>query len=219
MGVLKVGGVAAVVVVAAAGGWLATSTSWGLTRREPRFPQLTLDQLTPAQRPVGEKIMKVSSVGLAGPYNPMIRSPEMAQRMYDLLDYLRWHTSVPTRLNEFAILIQGRLWRSQVEWYAHYPLAIKAGLSEQVAADLKANKRPENMKPDEVAVYDFCMELSTKQAVSDETFARAKQVLGDQGVVDLTALTGTYVTVAMLLSMAEEGVPPGKDPPFKPGER
>ena len=219
MAVFKAGGVAAVAVVTAVGGWLATSTSWGLTGREPRFPQLTLDQLTPAQRPVGEKIMKVSSVGLAGPYNPMIRSPEMAQRMYDLLDYLRWHTSVPTRLNEFAILIQGRLWRSQVEWYAHYPLAIKAGLSEQVAADLKANKRPEGMKPDEVAVYDFCMELSTKQAVSDETFARAKQVLGDQGVVDLTALTGTYVTVAMLLSMAEEGVPPGKDPPFKPGER
>lgn len=219
MGVFKAGAVAAVVVVAAAGGGLVTSTSWGLTAREPRFPQLTLDQLTPAQRPVGEKIMKVSSVGLAGPYNPMIRSPEMAQRMYDLLDYLRWHTSVPTRLNEFAILIQGRLWRSQVEWYAHYPLAIKAGLSEQVAADLKANKRPEGMKADEAAVYDFCMELSTKQAVSDETFARAKQVLGDQGVVDLTALTGTYVTVAMLLSMAEEGVPPGKEPPFKPGER
>ncbi|MDP4006690.1 carboxymuconolactone decarboxylase family protein [Methylobacterium sp. NEAU K] len=219
MGVFKAGGIVAVAVVTVAGGWLATSTSWGLTEREPRFPQLTLDQLTLAQRPVGEKIMKVSSVGLAGPYNPMIRSPEMAQRMYDLLDYLRWHTSVPTRLNEFAILIQGRLWRSQVEWYAHYPLAIKAGLSEQVAADLKANKRPEGMKPDEAAVYDFCMELSTEQAVSDETFARAKQVLGDQGVVDLTTLTGTYVTVAMLLSMAEEGVPPGKEPPFKPGER
>nr|WP_313901844.1 carboxymuconolactone decarboxylase family protein [Methylobacterium sp. J-030] len=204
--------------MAAAGGWSVAQTSTSAVGREPRFPQLTMEQLTPAQRPVGEKIMKVSSVGIGGPYNPMIRSPEMAQRMYDLLDYLRWHTSVPTRLNEFAILIQGRLWRSQVEWYAHYPLAIKAGLSEQVAADLKANKRPEGMKPDEAAVYDFCMELSTKQAVSDETFARAKAVLGDQGVVDLTTLTGTYVTVAMLLSMAEESVPPGKEPPFKPGD-
>lgn len=219
MSLLSIKGTAAVAIVAAAGGWFAAQTPSGALGREPRFPQLTMDQLTPAQRPVGEKIMKVSSVGIGGPYNPMIRSPEMAQRMYDLLDYLRWHTSVPTRLNEFAILIQGRLWRSQVEWYAHYPLAIKAGLSEQVAADLKANKRPEGMKPDEAAVYDFCMELSTKQAVSDETFARAKAVLGDQGVVDLTTLTGTYVTVAMLLSMAEESVPPGKEPPFKPGER
>ncbi len=215
----KAKGMFVVALVAAAGGWFAVQTSSGASGREPRFPQLTMDQLTPAQRPLGEKIMKISSVGIGGPYNPMIRSPEMAQRMYDLLDYLRWHTSVPTRLNEFAILIQGRLWRSQVEWYAHYPLAIKAGLSEQVAADLKANRRPEGMKPDEAAVYDFCMELSTQHAVSDETFARAKEVLGEQGVVDLTALTGTYVTVAMLLSMAEEGVPAGKEPPFKPGER
>jgi 4-carboxymuconolactone decarboxylase len=214
----KLGSVALLAVTAVVGGlipWRAPDPAMG---KEPRFPPLTMDTLTDQQRPLGEKIMKISSVGLAGPYNPMIRSPEMAQRMYDLLDYLRWHTSVPTRLNEFAILIQGRLWRSQVEWFAHYPLAIKAGLSEEVAADLKANRRPRAMKPDEEAVYDFCMELSTKHAVSDQTFARAKAVLGEQGVVDLTALTGTYVTVAMLLSMAEEGVPPGKEPPFKPGE-
>jgi hypothetical protein len=45
------------------------------------------------QRPIGEKIVKISSVGLGGPYNPMLRSPVYAQHMYDLLDYLRWHTS------------------------------------------------------------------------------------------------------------------------------
>jgi 4-carboxymuconolactone decarboxylase len=205
--------------LALACGWAASSIANAPdAAHSPRFPQLTLDQLNDEQRPLGEKIMKISSVGLAGPYNPMLRSPVMAQRMYDLLDYLRWKTSVPTRLNEFAILIQARLWRSQVEWYAHYPLALKAGLSEAVAADLKANKRPAAMRPDEAAIYDFCMELSTQHKVSDETFAQAKEVLGDQGVVDLTALSGTYVAVAMILGAAEEGVPPGKEPPFKPGE-
>jgi 4-carboxymuconolactone decarboxylase len=186
--------------------------------KEPRFPQLTLEQLSDEQRPLGEKILKISSVGLGGPYNPMLRSPVMAQRMYDLLDYLRWHTSVPTKLNEFAILIQARLWRSQVEWLAHYPLALKAGLSPEVAADLKANKRSEAMPPDEAVVYDFCMELARNHEVSDDTFERARKLLGDQGVVDLTAVSGTYVAVAMLLSAAEEGVPPGKEPPFKAGE-
>jgi 4-carboxymuconolactone decarboxylase len=184
----------------------------------PRFPQLTVEQLDDQQRPLGEKIMKISSVGLGGPYNAMLRSPAMAQRLYDLLDYLRWHTSVPTRLNEFAILIEARLWRSQVEWYAHYPLALKAGLAESVAADLKANRRPHAMQPDEAIVYDFCMELAQHHAVSDETFDRARTLLGEQGVVDLTAVSGTYVTVAMLLSAAEAGVPPGKEPPFATGE-
>jgi 4-carboxymuconolactone decarboxylase len=188
------------------------------TGKTPRFPQLTMAQLDDAQRPLGEAIMKISSVGIAGPYNPMLRSPVFGQRMFDLLDYLRWHSSLPLRLNEFAILITGRLWRSQVEWYAHRPLALKAGLSAEVIADLKANRRPAAMQPDEEAVYDFVMELSTQHAVSDATFARAKSLLGEQQVVDLTAVTGTYVTVAMLLAMAEEGVPPGKEPPFGPDD-
>jgi 4-carboxymuconolactone decarboxylase len=185
--------------------------------KSPRFPQLTMEQLNEQQRPLAEQILKVSSVGLAGPYNPLLRSPVLGQRMFDLLRYLRWNTSVPFRLNEFAILITGRLWRSQIEWFAHAPLAIKAGLSPEIVADLKANRRPENMKPDEAVVYDFVMELSTKHQVSDATFDRAKKLLGEQQVVDLTAVTGTYVTVAMLLAMAE-GVPPGKELPFKEGE-
>jgi len=177
-----------------------------------------MPQLDDQQRPLGEAIMKISRVGIAGPYNPMLRSPVFGQRMFDLLAYLRWDTSLPLRLNEFAILIIGRQWRSQVEWFAHVPLALKAGLSPQIIADLKANTRPSGMAPDEAVVYDFLTELTTKHAVSDDTFARAKKLLGEQQVVDLTAVAGTYVTVAMLLAMAEEDVPPGEEQPFKPGE-
>jgi 4-carboxymuconolactone decarboxylase len=189
-----------------------------MSGKPPRFPQLTFERLNDQQRPLAEEIMKISSVGIGGPYNVLLRSPVMAQRMYDLLDYLRWNSSVPTRLNEFAILIQGRLWRSQVEWYAHFPLAVKAGLSEKVALDLKANKRPEGMQPDEAAVYDYCMELTTKHAVSDETFNRLRQFFTEQQVVDLTVISGTYVTIAMILSASETSVPAGKELPFKPGE-
>jgi 4-carboxymuconolactone decarboxylase len=185
---------------------------------QPRFAPLTLEQLNVYQKPLGEQIMKVSSVGLGGPYSPLLRSPVLGQRMFDLLYYLRWNSSVPLRLNEMAILMIGRLWRSQVEWYAHAPLAIKAGLAPEIVADIKAQKRPANMKPDEAAVYDFVSELIDNHQVSDATFARAKETLGEQQVVDLTTVSGTYVTVAMLLAMAEEGVPPGKELPFKPGE-
>jgi len=179
-----------------------------------RFPQLTLEQLDPQARPLGEEIMKISSVGLGGPYNPMLRSPVMADRLKRLLDYLRFNTSLPIRLNEFAILIQGRLWTSQVEWYAHYPLALKAGLPASVADDLKANIRPRGMKPDEEVVYDVSMEMSTKHEISDELFNKAKVLLGEKQLVDLVAVNGTYVLVAMLLSVAEESVPPGKPLPF-----
>jgi 4-carboxymuconolactone decarboxylase len=189
------------------------------TAKEPRFPQLTMDQLDEKQKPLGEQIMKVSSLGIGGPYNSMLRSPVLGQLLFDLFYYLRWQTSVPTRLNEFAILIIGRQWRSQVEWYAHAPIAAKAGLSADIIAELKAGKRPANMAVDEAVVYDFVTELTTTQKVSDETYARAKKVFSDQQIVDLTAVAGNYVMVAMMLAMAEQTVPPDKEPPFKLGEK
>jgi 4-carboxymuconolactone decarboxylase len=206
--------------IAAAGGWFAATMLAGpATSKEPRFPQLTMDQLDERQKPLGEQIMKVSSVGLGGPYNPMIRSPVLGQRLYDLFYYLRWQTSVPTKLNEFAILIIGRQWRSQVEWFAHAPLAAKAGLSADILAELKEGRRPSTMAEDEALVYDFVTELTTTKKLSDETFAWAKKLFNDQQIVDLTAVAGNYVMVAMMLAMAEETVPPGKEEPFKMGEK
>jgi 4-carboxymuconolactone decarboxylase len=206
--------------LAAAGGWFAaTIFAAPATSKEPRFAQLTMDQLDEKQKPLGEQVMKVSSVGLGGPYNPLMRSPVLGQRLFDLFYYLRWQTSVPTKLNEFAILIIGRQWRSQVEWFAHAPLAAKAGLSSDIIAELKEGKRPSKMAEDEALTYDFVTELSTTQKVSDETFARAKKIFNDQQIVDLTAVSGNYVMVAMILAMAEETVPPGKEEPFKVGEK
>lgn len=204
----------AVATVALAG--VATmSFAQGQAEAKPkRLPQLTMENVPPQSRALAEEIVKISSVGLAGPYNVMLRSPIFADRMKRLLDYLRFETSLPKRLNEFAILIQGRLWTSQVEWYAHYPLALKAGLPQSVADDLKANIRPRGMKPDEEIVYDISMSLANQHVVSDELFKRGKEILGEQQLVDLVAVSGTYVTVAMLLALGEESSPADKPLPF-----
>jgi 4-carboxymuconolactone decarboxylase len=183
--------------------------------KEQRFVQLKMEQLNDRQRPFGEEILKVSSIGISGPYNMMLRSPVMGERLFAMLDYLRFNTSVPRRLNEFAILIQARLWTSQVEWTAHYPLAIKAGLPEAVANDLKEGKRPASMQPDEAAVYDLCMDLATNHVVSDASFKKAREVFSDQQIVDLIVVSGTYITIAMLSNTAEDPTPRGKTPPLQ----
>ena len=150
-----------------------------------------------------------STVSVSGPRHASAGRPSIAAC---------WNTSLPLRLNEFAILIVGRRWRSQVEWYAHVPIALKAGLSQAVIDQLKQKKRPEGMQEDEAIVYDFCTELAANREVSDATFERAKRILGEQQVVDLVAVSGIYVAVAMLLSVAEAMPPKGKELPFKPGE-
>jgi 4-carboxymuconolactone decarboxylase len=204
----------AVATVTLAGVATASFAQAQTEAKPKRLPQLTMENVPPQSRALAEEIVKISSVGLAGPYNVMLRSPVFAERMKRLLDYLRFETSLPKRLNEFAILIQGRLWTSQVEWYAHYPLALKAGLSQSVADDLKANIRPRGMKPDEEIVYDISMSLANQHTVSDELFKRGKEILGEQQLVDLVAVSGTYVTVAMLLALGEESSPADKPLPF-----
>jgi 4-carboxymuconolactone decarboxylase len=184
--------------------------------KEMRFPQLKVEQLNDQQKPFADEILKVSSIGISGPYNMMLRSPVMGERMFAMLDYLRFNTSVPRRLNEFAILIQARLWTSQVEWTAHYPLAIKAGLSQAVADDLKAGKRPTSMQSDEAAVYDVSMDLATNHVVSDASFKKAREVFSDQQIVDLITVSGVYITLAMLSNTAEDTTPGGKAPPLQP---
>ncbi|HEX3754406.1 MAG TPA: hypothetical protein VHV26_04960 [Rhizomicrobium sp.] len=205
------------ILAVAVAGFLAGANS-AAKSNAPRFAQLTLAQMNDQQRPLSEYVMKFSKVGIGGPYHLMLRSPGAAKPMLELLDYLRFHSTVPRRLNEFAILIQGRLWRSQMEWYDHYDSALRAGISAATLTELKAGKRPADMKPDEAAVYDFCTELYTRHAVSDATFGRLHQYLNDQQMVDLSMVSGTYASIASLLAMAEQNPPPGVPLPFKPGD-
>lgn len=184
----------------------------------PRMAELTPAQLDDQQRPIADRILKFSRIGISGPYHIWLRSPQAAKPIIDLMDYVRFKSTVPVRLREFSIMIQGRLWRSQVEWATHYDPAIKAGVAPETLAALKANQRPATMKPDEAAVYDFVTELFTKHAVSDETYAKLHHELSDQQIVDLTVLQGLYVTAASTMAMADQGLPAGWEPAFKPGE-
>ncbi len=205
--------------VALTTGWLAGMATITWTKAaSPRFADLAVGQLDDQQRPIADRILKFSRIGLAGPYSIWLRSPQAAKPIIDLMDYVRFQSTVPNRLREFSIMIQGRLWRSQVEWSSHYGPATKAGVSAETLAALRLNKRPTTMQPDEAAVYDFCMELFTKHEVSDETYANLHKFMNDQQIVDLTLLQGMYVSVAALMAMANQGLPPSLDVAFKPGE-
>jgi 4-carboxymuconolactone decarboxylase len=149
-----------------------------------------------------------------GPFNALLRSPELADRVQKVGEYLRFNTSLPARLNELAILINARFWGSQYEWYAHRPLALKGGLAESIADDLARNTRPANMQPDETVVYEFCTALHTQHAVDDALFSLAVAVLGEHGVMDLIGVSGYYTLVSMVLNVADIPLPLGETSPW-----
>ena len=186
-----------------------------------RLAQLAYEDLPPTVRPLAVAIPTVSSAALGGPYNALLRSPDMARRCFDLLDYLRFQTSVDKRLNEFAILIQARISNAQYEWWAHEPIARRAGLSDAVMEQLRRCERPAAMQADETLVYDFCVQLTLNHRVPDALWQQAVQEMGEQRVIDLTVLSGTYVMVSMLLNATQVDIPKGGQPPlqvFEPAE-
>jgi 4-carboxymuconolactone decarboxylase len=179
-----------------------------------RLTQLAYADLPESVRPLADDILKISSAALGGPYNALLRSPEMARRCFDHLDYLRFKTSVNKRLNEFAILIQARISNAQFEWWAHEPIARKAGLSDAVVRDLQNCQRPQQMQDDERLVYDYCVQLSLNHRVPDALWQEAVTQMGEQAVIDLTVLSGTYVMVSMLLNATQVGIPNGGAEPL-----
>jgi 4-carboxymuconolactone decarboxylase len=180
-----------------------------------RLTQISYDALPDSVKPLADDILKISSAALGGPYNALLRSPEMARRCFDHLDYLRFRTSVNKRLNEFAILIQARISNAQYEWWAHEIIARKAGLSDAVMKDLRECKRPASMQDDERLVYDYCIQLSLNHRVPDALWQEAIDTMGEQTVIDLTVLSGTYVMVSMLLNATQVGIPGGGELPLE----
>jgi 4-carboxymuconolactone decarboxylase len=180
----------------------------------PRFPQPTMEQLNGEQQAVAAEVLKQSSAGLGGPYGMLIKSPELLKRYLAMTDYLRQKTSLPHRLNEMAILLEARIWDAQYEWWAHEPLARKAGLSDAIISDIRVGKRPDAMQPDEAVVYDVVTELLNKRQLPDDTFAKARQILGEQQVVDLVAVTGFYVMVSAVVIAGRIAIPNGGPAPM-----
>ena len=182
----------------------------------PRFKPLIESEMSDAQK----KVVRDVAGSARGRFNPdgptalFLRSPELASRTQAVGEYLRFNSSLPLRLNEFAILITARQWDAQIEWFIHHPIALKAGLAPAVADDLARGVRPTGMKDDEEIVYRFCKELHETKKVSDAAFKAVLDKFGERGVIDLIAVTGYYTMLAMVLNVAQQPLPGGAPPPL-----
>jgi len=198
---------------------LVTHFSATAQEGERRFKILTQEEMTPAQRTLAQSIRSGPRASVAGsaansnngtlgsPFNVFLRSPELGEHLQQVGTYIRFKSALGAKLNEFAILITARQWNAQYEWFAHHRLALQAGLDPAIAQAVSVGKRPNNMPADEAIVYNFCQELHTLKRVSDSTYQAAVQRFGEQGVMDLIAVNGYYVLVAMTLNVDRTPIP------------
>ena len=167
-----------------------------------RMPPLSPERMTNEQRQAAAELSAGPRGGVRGPFIALLRSPRLMSRLQKVGEYLRYESALEPRLAEFAMLIVARHLTQQFEWQTHYPLALKAGLAKEVAEALAQGARPRGMKPDEEALYDFCGELLQRHGVSDATYQRALEPLGERGVVDLVGLVGYFITVSLVMNVA-----------------
>ena len=193
-----------------------TPATRDLNLRGDRFKPLTYDQLTPEQKTMVEHLFAGERGGMNGPFNVLLRSPEVGDLAQKLGAQLRFHSALSGKQRELAILITARYWTAQYEWTAHRQLALKAGISPAVADAIAAGKRPPSLEPDQEVVYNFCNEMLHTKQVSDGTYKAAVDKLGERGVVDLTALVGYYQFVSMILNLDRYPLPDGAKPELQP---
>ena len=190
---------------------------------EQRFKQIPVENLMPEQKTLYDNIrsgprnqVKSSSAAkpgpLGGPFNVLLRSPGVGDIIQKLGAEIRFKSSIPTKLNEFAICITGRHWTCSYEWTAHLKLALEAGLDPKIAEDLANGRRPAGMSKDEEIVYTFSKELHETHGVTDATYKAMFDRLGERGVMDLIAVNGYYTLISMVLNTDRTPLPAGAPP-------
>jgi 4-carboxymuconolactone decarboxylase len=184
---------------------------------QERYPALSPEQLSPQQKAYVENLQKPPRNNTTALKNPpfkvYMRSPDLANKLEAVSDYVRWGTGLEPRLTELAIMMTARQWSSQWIWRGHYRAAVRGGLDPSVGADIAAGRRPTKMKEDEEVLYNYATELYRDRAVSDTNYTAAVKQFGEKGLIDLVATMGYYDTVAMTLITAKAIAPKEDDVP------
>ena len=173
-------------------------------RPTPRLAVIAEAQMTDAQRALMDAIRsgpRGQSITPRGPFAVWLHAPEFGQLAQAVGGFCRYQTALPARLSEFAILCTARLWRAQYEWFAHAPIAEKAGVKPKTIQALRAGRAPASAPKDERAIYAFIQELYKTKRVGERNYKRVHALLGDKGTVELVGILGYYVLISMTLNI------------------
>ena len=172
-----------------------------------RMPAIPEAQMSPDQKSVMDEIAAGPRGRIGGPFIPLMRSPELMNRLQKVGEYLRFQNTVGLRNSEFAVLIVARHWSQPIEWAIHRPIAEKEGVLPATCDAIAEGRRPDNMTDDETLIYNVLEELRNNRSLSDPTYAQLLKRFGEQGVIDLVAHYGYYSLLAMTMNVARTAVP------------
>jgi len=177
-----------------------------------RLPVLSSEQMNSEQldlyreilggpRGQGPRAVLLSSGagGLAGPFNAMLYAPPVGHALQELGAAIRFRTQLTPRIRELAILVVAHAWDSGYERASHEPIGREAGLTDPEIEALRAGADPGFADKEEQVAYSVVRALTGPADLDDQEYDTAVAVLGEQALVELSALVGYYATLALQL--------------------
>jgi len=149
-------------------------------------------------------------VGLRGPSGIWLHSPKLAGFVRATNQYLRFESALDRRLTELAILVTARELDNQFQWAAHEPAALAEGLDAKIVEVVRRGKPLARLGKREAVIIAFGRELFRTKRLASRTFARAVELFGRRGVVELAALMGNYAMTAVILNAVDQQLHPGQ---------
>ena len=172
-----------------------------------RIPQVTRETVREELRGIFDELAAGPGGVGTGPMSVLKHSPEMARRSTPLFQYVRNESTVPKKLRELAMLVTARSMDCPYIWSVHVALGREEGLSEALIEALRDNRSLPGIPPDEAAVFNYGMELFKARRVTADTFQAVLDLLGAQGLVELTTLMGFYTMLAFNANAVELDLP------------
>lgn len=129
---------------------------------------------------------------LTGPLAFAAYNPAVATALLDLHDGAVVEGKLDAHVRELAILVACRETNYDLEWNAHLAAALKAGVDQKVVDIVRDNAELAGVGDADAAVIRFGRELLRDRRMSSATFAKARELYGDRGAMDLVAVMSTY---------------------------
>jgi 4-carboxymuconolactone decarboxylase len=178
-----------------------------------RLPYLTRQDLGAEGRRLADIFARDGQPGdpVSGPLAFAAYNVPVANALLDLHDGAVGKGTLDAHVRELAILVACRETNYTLEWNAHEPAALEAGVDAKVIDVVRRDLALTEVGPRDAAVIRFGRELLRDKQMSTATFARAVELFGERGAMDLVAVMSTYA-VSGFYAIAVNEHPPGEAP-------
>jgi len=167
-----------------------------------RLPLPSTEQMSAAQQAAAQALIDGPRKAVYGPFVPLMRAPDLLERVAQLGEALRFGGQLPAAVREWVTALVAQRLGNQFEWVMHAPLAQAAGVPAAALEAIRVGQPPAGLPDDVQTAHDFCVELLAEHGVGDALYARARTAFGEAGVVELATLIGYFAMVSWLMNVA-----------------